>query len=1213
MVIRRNDSPLSLDVQGTAFDVLPETDFLAVAGRNTLSVVKIGISAHSSASSLVQLRHNRNLVRLLKFNPIGTGRFATVSGPFVDVYTLGQGSTVRRLASLQAQSRKVSDFCWCPFDDQLMSDSVSFWDLRSDFCRPSAQLGLLFGAGQAKFAPHLNNLVLSATGSDLRLWDLRHTSQPIVQFKGHQSRVLCLDWHPHHQEPNTFFTSANDGALKLWSFGEQRSEPIVFNVAPISAWRLVFSQEGQELAALSLSPPHSVALFFNYGLENLRQLKGIERGDILMDAAWHKSTSALKSTTKFLYTLSKKRRLCRHAIAYELSNEIRDEMSTPIMQSAVDEERDRMIAAAASAVEERTETLPSVNLEERSRKEFELPAPTRPFPRHLVGSGQSSGKTALGFGTTNLKSLISSLKAEGGRSAGGTDGGHKTPQSPIYSDWHRWIKAPNVLGGDLLTELEALRKHSTEGLYTTEVNFQRAAIAFSYMHQNRFRKICWEMRFHREFIENGLVFVEVIQNESPLTPEKASLFLTLLQQECDEQLRVPSTQTVLCRVFHQLPKLISLMKLFPLPIDVPSAVDLSLSKASSQSGSAGEDPEFVAANQQQQQPSATVELNIPAKKQSLVSAAAGPVIFPVTFVPSPFDHRVPAPRNCGARFNASGYLVTFGKAKSATAPTTIAKLMNQQQNKPKQQPQKTENPAKNCGRQNARKTPANATKMSTSVGADESVKKVGTHPRSLAEYCVLVNSPLTFSPAALFRQCSSMASSTSAIPFAPTQFQGSPPVRCLSPLRPTSPWARPVDAGGEPSADAEQSQEAVSSGDRADGREPISLSPPSLMKQLLSGTGRIMGSSPNSSTSLTAINPRTFSLHFHQQQQSPAFQAMMRQRVTTMSAVAEGALAPANSHPLPIQHQMSAMVELCAGKSLAGWPMAVMPEQQSFTSTVLVYDTVSLLPISQELARSYKLLGSSPLAICRHNREQAARKGRRDLLTVWQLLEQCVCNGNGTAKKYDEDSFVNGSPTKHSMDVFSRAFGLRSDVTAKTLISSAKRADAPWSIHPFGRSLINRILAHYVSRHDLQTAAVITCVLDGLNSDGRKVTKERRMSDKKESAAILRRLERQKFVGEMPKKAADALLTAGPTKEMQTEQQVEGLFFAMDQADSSSSVGKVPPAPPAPPLLPSQQLQLPPSRKTSAAQGGVGTSLASVMPSLSFVGGPCAFDCVDLC
>lgn len=50
--------------------------------------------------------------------------------------------------------------------------------------------------------------------------------------------------------------------------------------------------------------------------------------------------------------------------------------------------------------------------------------------------------------------------------------GGATPQTPIMSnEWQRWLTAPNLTGGDLLIELEALRKLNTEGLSTNEVSF----------------------------------------------------------------------------------------------------------------------------------------------------------------------------------------------------------------------------------------------------------------------------------------------------------------------------------------------------------------------------------------------------------------------------------------------------------------------------------------------------------------------------------------------------------------------------------------------------------------------------------------------------------------------------------------------------------------------------------------------------------------------
>jgi WD40 repeat protein len=212
------------------------------------------------------------------------------------------------------------------------SDFLNCWDLRTDLTKPSIQLTAAFGASQSKAAPHHQNFLLTTHGSETRLWDLRHTSNPIMQFCAHDSRVLCLDWHPHCQMPNSFFTSANDSTLKLWNMSNQQNSASIISIAQFSAWRLVFSFEGEELAALALPPVSALALYSNYGLENPRLLRGIER-DTLMDAAWLKSTTALKSTTKFLYTLSNvKHKLCRHAIAYEFSNELRDEMSTPILQ-----------------------------------------------------------------------------------------------------------------------------------------------------------------------------------------------------------------------------------------------------------------------------------------------------------------------------------------------------------------------------------------------------------------------------------------------------------------------------------------------------------------------------------------------------------------------------------------------------------------------------------------------------------------------------------------------------------------------------------------------------------------------------------------------------------------------------------------------------------------------------------------------------------------
>lgn len=49
-------------------------------------------------------------------------------------------------------------------------------------------------------------------------------------------------------------------------------------------------------------------------------------------------------------------------------------------------------------------------------------------------------------------------------------------------------------------------------------------------------------------------------------------------------------------------------------------------------------------------------------------------VIPVTYTPSPYDHFVPAPRNCGGRFNGSGFLVTFGRVNNAFTSSRFPRI-----------------------------------------------------------------------------------------------------------------------------------------------------------------------------------------------------------------------------------------------------------------------------------------------------------------------------------------------------------------------------------------------------------------------------------------------------------------------------------------------------------------------------------------------------------
>src|SRR3569623_434117 len=152
-----------------------------------------------------------------------------------------------------------------------------------------------------------------------------------------------------------------------------------------------------------------------------------DESDVIVDACWQNTN---RKGVKYLFTLSKKRRLYRHPIIYEMMNEGRDEMPTPIEQSEVDVERDRL-AMEPRIDEQEAFEINDMVLDHNTKK----PQKNTTKKRYHISSES--------LPTSQLSRLVS---------------GGNTPL--IISEWQRWITAPNVTGGDLITILEALRKHN---------------------------------------------------------------------------------------------------------------------------------------------------------------------------------------------------------------------------------------------------------------------------------------------------------------------------------------------------------------------------------------------------------------------------------------------------------------------------------------------------------------------------------------------------------------------------------------------------------------------------------------------------------------------------------------------------------------------------------------------------------------------------------
>ncbi|KAG9474820.1 hypothetical protein GDO78_003339 [Eleutherodactylus coqui] len=116
---------------------------------------------------------------------------------------------------------------------------------------------------------------------------------------------------------------------------------------------------------------------------------------------------------------------------------------------------------------------------------------------------------------------------------------------------------------------------------------------------------------------------------------------------------------------------------------------------------------------------------------------------------------------------------------------------------------------------------------------------------------------------------------------------------------------------------------------------------------------------------------------------------------------------------------------------------------------VIIQDITCLLSVHKALGEMYILNRGNLQEMCQKNAAAALSVGRRDLVQVWALA--AAANDLCLTPKSDPDS------------------------------------ETPWARHPFGRQLLESLLAHYCHLHDVQTLAMLCSVFDAnlqLQSNG---------------------------------------------------------------------------------------------------------------------------------
>ncbi|XP_066493720.1 GATOR2 complex protein WDR59 isoform X1 [Tiliqua scincoides] len=107
---------------------------------------------------------------------------------------------------------------------------------------------------------------------------------------------------------------------------------------------------------------------------------------------------------------------------------------------------------------------------------------------------------------------------------------------------------------------------------------------------------------------------------------------------------------------------------------------------------------------------------------------------------------------------------------------------------------------------------------------------------------------------------------------------------------------------------------------------------------------------------------------------------------------------------------------------------------------VIIQDISCLLPVHRSLGEMYILNVADIQETCQKNAASAVMVGRRDLLQVWSLATVAT----------------------------DLCLGPNSDPDMET----------PWAQHPFGRQLLESLVAHYCQLHDVQTLAMLCSVFE---------------------------------------------------------------------------------------------------------------------------------------
>ncbi|CAL9099581.1 unnamed protein product [Musa textilis] len=193
-------------------------------------------------------REHSDEVRSVDWNPAGDCFLSASSDATIKFWTPGRCNSYY---TFQEHTDKVNAVAWNAIQPHVFASAsddytVGLWDVRDsrflthiNVCHPG-------GLASCNWNKYSEFLLATASGTSIKVWDIRTTQMPLVDFSSHRRNVCRICFSPHRA--NVLLSCSVDYTVRTWDIQAQASIA-TYNLHDDSVYGIDMSVHAEDLIA----------------------------------------------------------------------------------------------------------------------------------------------------------------------------------------------------------------------------------------------------------------------------------------------------------------------------------------------------------------------------------------------------------------------------------------------------------------------------------------------------------------------------------------------------------------------------------------------------------------------------------------------------------------------------------------------------------------------------------------------------------------------------------------------------------------------------------------------------------------------------------------------------------------------------------------------------------------------------------------------------